>query len=118
MKEGIISFKFKSEKEFDKVKFSGETILVSELKRSIEEKRIRKRDVEIGKKWESYELVMYEENNKKSRRESLESTWTRKNWSRPTPASWWNACLPTLRTTSRTSSREGKKSLQRTGRRL
>lgn len=67
MKEGIISFRFKSEKEFDKIKFAGETILVSELKRNIEEKRIRKRDAETGKKWESYELLMYEENNNKSR---------------------------------------------------
>lgn len=67
MKEGIISFRFKSEKAFDSVKFVGEAIGLADLKRNIEEKRIRRREVEVGKKWESYELLIYEENNKKSR---------------------------------------------------
>lgn len=67
MKEGIISYKFKSEKMFDSVKFYGETISLSDLKRNIEEKRIKKREIETGKKWESYELLLSEINNKKSK---------------------------------------------------
>lgn len=66
MKEGIISYKFKSEKAFDSIKFYGESISVSDLKRNVEEKRVRRREVEGGKKGESYELLLYEINNKKS----------------------------------------------------
>ena len=41
MKEGIISFKFRSEKQFESLKFQGDTISLFDLKRLIEEKRIR-----------------------------------------------------------------------------
>lgn len=66
MKEGIISIKFKSEKTFDSVKFYGETISVADLKRNVEEKRIRRREHEGGKKGEGYELLLFEVNSKKS----------------------------------------------------
>lgn len=64
----MISFKFKSEKTFDTVKFSGDQISSIDLRRQIEDKRIRKRDTEVGKKWESYELLLLEEHtNKRSK---------------------------------------------------
>jgi hypothetical protein len=69
MKEGIISIKFKSEKTYDNVKFYGETISVADLKRNVEEKRIRRRESEGGKKGEGYELLLFEVNSKRS------STW-------------------------------------------
>lgn len=62
----MISFKFKSEKTFDTIKFSGDQISSADLRRQIEEKRIRKREVEVGKKWESYELLLLEEHTNKS----------------------------------------------------
>ena len=40
MKEGIISYKFASEKYFDTIKFTGDTINIRDLKRLIEEKRM------------------------------------------------------------------------------
>ena len=42
MKEGIISFKFRSERDFDSIKFYGEAIALLDLKRMIDEKRISK----------------------------------------------------------------------------
>lgn len=66
MKEGIISIKFKSEKAYDSVKFYGETISVADLKRNVEEKRVRRREAEGGKKGEGYELLLFEVNSKRS----------------------------------------------------
>lgn len=66
MKEGIVSIKFKSEKVFDSVKFYGESISVADLKRNVEEKRVRRREVEGGKKGEGYELLLFEVNNRRS----------------------------------------------------
>jgi hypothetical protein len=40
MKEGIISYRFKSEKNQETIKFPGEHISVGDLKRKIEEKRM------------------------------------------------------------------------------
>lgn len=65
MKEGIITYKFKSEKDFDSIKFFGESIALSDLRRMIEEKRIRYKEVEGGKKRESYELKFYDGNSLK-----------------------------------------------------
>jgi DWNN domain len=62
----MISFRFKSEKTFDTLRFMGEQISSGELRKQIEEKRIRKREVEVGKKWESYELLLLEEHTNKS----------------------------------------------------
>jgi hypothetical protein len=50
LKEGIVTYKFKSEKNYDSIKFTGESISVASLKARVEEKRIRKRDIETGKK--------------------------------------------------------------------
>ena len=78
LKEGIVSYKFKSEKSYDSIKFTGESISVAILKRRVEEKRIRKRDIETGKKCETYELLIYEEGNKKSKvmvNQSLSMRW-------------------------------------------
>lgn len=50
MKEGIISFKFRSEKEFDSIKFYGESIPLADLKRMIEEKRISKQKRKFERK--------------------------------------------------------------------
>jgi DWNN domain len=62
----MISFRFKSEKTFDTLRFMGEQISSGELRKQIEEKRIRKREAEVGKKWESYELLLLEEHTNKS----------------------------------------------------
>jgi hypothetical protein len=67
LKEGIVTYKFKSEKNYDSIKFTGESISVASLKARVEEKRIRKRDIETGKKWETYELLIQEVGNKRSR---------------------------------------------------
>ena len=75
MKDGIISFKFKSEKQFDSIKFCSDYICLSDLKRRVEEKRMRKISIfdplgsfsmEGGKKRESYELLFYDCINNKS----------------------------------------------------
>lgn len=67
MKEGLISFKFRSEKVFDSLKFYGDNITLGDLRRMIEERRIRFKEIEGGKKRESYELLFYDNINNRSR---------------------------------------------------
>ncbi len=42
LKEGLITFRFKCEKQSETIVFAGDSITVGDLKQIIEEKRIRK----------------------------------------------------------------------------
>lgn len=59
--EGVIQYKFKSERDYDIIKFPGNFIEIGHLKKLIEDKRMQRREaVECFKRQKHYDFNIYE----------------------------------------------------------